>query len=93
MGAFHGVWLVILAALCGVATTDVQAQQPNKLQQSETVWKAMDNCKRQAWRQHPDYTREGNAKREEAMKLCLRASSAPPIAPPTPRESSGSSQR
>ncbi len=93
MGAFHGAWLVIPAALCAVAASDVQAQQPSKLRQSETVWKGMDNCKRQAWKQHPDYTPDSNAKREEAMKLCLQANSAPPISPLTPRERTGSSQR
>jgi len=53
----------------------------------------MDNCKRQAWKQHPDYTREDNAKRDEAVKLCLQANSAPPLSPLAPRESTGSSQR
>jgi hypothetical protein len=37
----------------------------------------MDNCKRQAWKQHPDYTREGNAKRDEAVRNCRGANNAP----------------
>lgn len=93
MGASHAARLVVLAALCGIAASGVHAQQPSKLKQSETVWKGMDNCKRQAWKQHPDYTREDNAKRDEAVKLCLQANSAPPLSPLAPRESTGSSQR
>ena len=93
MKAFHAAWLVTLSAICGVVALEAHAQQPSKLKQSETVWKGMDNCKRQAWRQHPDYTREGNAKRDETVRNCLGANNAPPISPLTPRESTGSSQR
>lgn len=67
----------------------------NGYNQSERVWKRMDNCKRQAWKQHPDYTREGNLKRDEALKHCLKASNAPPMSPLTqraPQERSGSSR-
>jgi len=81
MKAFHAASLVILSVLYGLAGSDVRAQQPNVLKQSEAAWKAMDNCKRQAWKQHPDYTREGNAKRDEAMRLCLQVNHAPPVTP------------
>jgi hypothetical protein len=93
MKAFHRSLLVVPIALCGVAISEVQAQQPNALKQSESAWKSMDNCKRQAWKQNPDYTPAGNAKRDEAMRLCLQTNHAPPISPLDPREQAGSSQR
>jgi len=79
MKASRAALLVALSTLGGVAASDVHAQQPNALKQSEAVWKTMDKCKRQAWKQHPDYTREGSAKREEAVTQCLRSSNAPPV--------------
>jgi hypothetical protein len=93
MMAFRAACLIGLSAICGVAAPAVHAQLYNKQKQSETAWKTMDDCKRQAWRQNPDYTPEGNAKRDEAMRLCLQANHAPPISPLKPRESTGSSQR
>jgi len=90
---FRPSLLVILAAVCGIAASEVHAQQPSELKQSETAWKAMDNCKRQAWKEHPDYTREGSARRNKAMRLCLQVNHAPPISPLDPREGTGSSQR
>jgi hypothetical protein len=94
MKAFHPSLLVVLIALCGVTASEVHAQMPNQLKQSESAWKGMDNCKRQAWKQNPDYTHEGNAKRDEAMRLCLQTNHAPPISPLDPRENvTGSSQR
>src|SRR5258708_37300849 len=78
MKASRAALLVVLSGLCGVAASAVHAQQPNALHQSEAAWKTMDKCKRQAWRQYPDYTREASAKREVAMTQCLRPSNAPP---------------
>jgi hypothetical protein len=93
MKAFHIALLITLSALYGAASSEVHAQQPNTLQQSEAAWKAMDNCKRRAWKQHPDYTQEGSTKRDEAMRLCLQVNHAPPISPLDPREGTGSPQR
>lgn len=45
-------------------------------------------AKHLAWKQHPDYGREANSKRDDVIKRCLLAGNAPPISPPTPRESS-----
>jgi hypothetical protein len=93
MKAFHPACFIILSAICGVAASPVHAQLYNKQKQSDTVWKGMDDCKRQAWKQNHDYTPEGNAKRDEAMKHCFGMSNAAPrISPLKPRESTGSSQ-
>ena len=46
-------------------------------QQSFAIWGRMDVCARQAARQFPDHTPDGNAKREEARLNCLRANHLP----------------
>ena len=88
--------LVALALLAG-AIPSARAQIPgyNGYTQSQRIWTRMDNCKRQAWKQHPDYTREDTAKRDEAVKHCLEANNMPTISPLTPhepQERSGSSR-
>ena len=88
--------LVALALICGSASS-ASAQMPgyNGNNQSERVWKRMDDCKRQAWKQHPDYTRDGSLKRDKAVRQCLAAGTEPPVSPLTPpaqQERSGSSR-
>jgi hypothetical protein len=51
-------------------------------QQSFGVWRAMQDCARQALKQFPDHTPEGNAKRESARQECLRANHLPVTAAP-----------
>ncbi len=53
---------------------------PRDIAARKGVWRAMDNCKRQAWKQHADYTSEGDAKRDQALKQCLEAQNLPPLA-------------
>src|SRR5258708_2442035 len=75
--------MLVALRLLGRAVPAERAQLPgyNGHHQSEHVWSRMDNCKRQAWKQHPDYTRESNAKRDEVVKHCLEANNAPPLSP------------
>jgi hypothetical protein len=47
-------------------------------------WKSADKCTRQAQTAFPDYTAEGNAKRDAALKACLDASGLPPREPLSP---------
>jgi hypothetical protein len=89
--------VLVALALVGGIVPGAHAQMPgyNGHSQSERIWSRMDTCKRQAWKQHPDYTREGSAKRDEAVKHCLQANSVPPVSPVAPRtlpERSGSSR-
>lgn len=99
MRAFRAASLVALSALCAVAASEASAQQqqrtyrPNRFQESERVWKSMDNCKRQAWKEHPDYTPEGSTQRDQAVRRCLDASNLPPVAPQSPPARSGSSRQ
>lgn len=50
--------------------------------QSFAVWGRMDDCAKQAAKQFPDHTPEGNAKREAARLECLRANRLPVNAAP-----------
>ena len=53
--------------------------------QSFAAWRAMQECAKQANKQFPDHTPEGNAKREAARQECLRAHRLPVSDPgPTP---------
>ena len=60
-------------------------------QQGQVVlnnWKAADKCAKQAQAAYPDYSAEGNAKRDAALKNCLNGSNlAPrqPLSQPPPR--------
>ncbi len=76
----------VLLAMAGGMATAASAQMPgyNGFNQSERIWKQMDFCKRQAWKEHPDYTREGSAERDKAVRHCLEARNAPPMSPSTP---------
>lgn len=73
-----------LVALSILAASDGHAQLPNKLNQTHNAWKMMDYCKRQAWKEFPDYTPEGSAKRDQAVKNCLNSAHLPPVVPPGP---------
>jgi hypothetical protein len=49
--------------------------------QSFAQWKQMENCAKSARKQFPDFTPEGNAKREAARQACLRANRLPVTEP------------
>ena len=89
--------MLVALALLGGGVAGASAQMPgyNGYNQSQRVWNRMDACKRQAWKQHPDYTQAESLKRDEAMRRCLAQNSAPPATPstpPAPQERSGSSR-
>jgi|SRR6185312_7443006 hypothetical protein len=91
-------YLVAVAlALASSSISSASAQLPgyNGYNRSERVWNRMDACKRQAWKQHPDYTHADSLKRDEAVRRCLALNDAPPVAPltpPAPQERSGSTR-
>jgi hypothetical protein len=47
-------------------------------QQMTATWKASDRCVAAARKAFPDYTPEGNAKRDAQLKLCLSSQNLPP---------------
>lgn len=79
---------LFLALASTGGSTAAKAQMPgyNGYNQSQRIWRQMDLCKRQAWKEHPDYTREGSAQRDQAVKHCLNAGHAPPMSPFAPRD-------
>lgn len=52
-------------------------------QQSFNVWRTMQDCARQANKQFPDHTPDGNTKREAARQECLRLHHLPVVPEPT----------
>ena len=44
-------------------------------------WKVMDECARKAQEAFPDFTQEGNAKRDARLKECLAQHNLPPRTP------------
>jgi hypothetical protein len=86
--------LVVIAASC-IAASESRAPlwgySPWK--QSESVWRLMDLCRRNALKQFPNYTPEDNAKRERAERQCQQANNLPYVSPQSPQASGGSSQR
>lgn len=46
-------------------------------QNAFAAWKTGDSCAQEAFKKYPDYTPEGNAKREEARRVCLRTHHLP----------------
>ena len=85
--------LVVGAACLGQLPAEAQIPGYSPWKQSDAVWKLRDQCRRSAFKQFPDYTAEGNAKRERAEQRCLEGNNLPTSPPPVPRESSGSSRR
>ena len=91
----YSVLVALVLAAGSISTVSAQMPGYNGYNRSQRVWKQMDACRRQAWKQHPDYTREDSLKRDEAVRRCLAMSNAPPEAPetpPAPQERSGTSR-
>jgi len=80
---FLAALILVLGALSAPSIARADATQS----QSFTIWHQMDECAKQANKQFPDHTPDGNAKREAARVECLRAHHLPVTAanpPPAP---------
>jgi hypothetical protein len=81
MKRFSVVSLLFLAVvLAGQASA---ASLPDA-KTSQAVWHQMDDCKRLAARQYPDYTPQSLAQRDRAAQRCLDSAHLPPLVPPVP---------
>jgi hypothetical protein len=78
--AVRSLALTVLLAPVAPRFAHADAQQ----QQSFGAWRQMGDCARQAAKQFPDHTPEGNAQRETARQNCLRVHHLPISAPPPP---------
>jgi len=92
MTGFRAAILVTLL-LSILAAPRIHAQQMSTRrsagEQSERVWKKMDDCKREAWKQNHDYTAEGVAARDRVLRYCLEAGNLPPISVEPPANHMG----
>lgn len=93
MKLIRALSIVVIGATCAAVPAEAQIPGYNPWKQSESVWKLRDICRRNAFKQFPDYTPEGNAKRDRAEQRCLESNNLPTSPPQAPRESSGSSRR
>jgi hypothetical protein len=63
---------------------------PNQ-KDADAAWKTASECSHAAFKKYPDYTPEGNAKREQARLECLRNHKLPAPAP-SPQAATGEPQ-
>ena len=89
MTSMRATRLVLAAALLlasAAALTPEAARADAQQQQNFTVWKQAQDCARRAFKQYPDYTPEGKAKREAARQECLRQRHLPVTPGPSPSQ-------
>ena len=71
-------YFVALACLVAVSLLPVSGRAETNQIQSFGVWKAEDNCAREAFKRSPDYTPEGNRKRDQLYRRCIDNGHLPP---------------
>lgn len=84
--------LVIVSLLLpavGVLALEASAASLPDVKTSQAVWHQMDNCKRLAVRQYPDYTPQSLAQRDRAEQRCLDSAHLPPHIPTAPTPGPG----
>ncbi|HUB96483.1 MAG TPA: hypothetical protein VL993_11220 [Stellaceae bacterium] len=77
-----------LLAIAVAATLPLMAAHADPNQKdADAAWKTASECAHAAFKKYPDYTPEGNAKREAARVECLRDHRLP--APAAPQAAAG----
>jgi hypothetical protein len=71
----RAVLFALCAGLWALAPLAARAGEQN--QESEEKWHAADLCTRAAFTKFPDYTTEGNVRRENYRRACLRFNGLP----------------
>ena len=70
---------IALTAFLAALTMPISAMAVSPYgQQMTATWKASDRCAAAARKAFPDYTPEGNAKRDAQLKQCLSSQNLPP---------------
>jgi hypothetical protein len=89
----RGRLLLLVAAACFPIAAAHADMMGDEFKRNSAVWSSSDVCARRAFKQFPDYTPEGNAKRDHAMQQCLAASHAPPRDPTNPKPAAAPDQQ
>jgi hypothetical protein len=71
----------LLLPVVGILAGQASAASMADVKTSQVVWRQMDNCKRLAVRQYPDYTPQSLAQRERAAQRCFDNARLPPVVP------------
>jgi hypothetical protein len=74
-GPPRAVLFALCAALWALAPLAARAGEQN--QESEQKWHSADLCTRAAFKKFPDYTAEGNVRRENYRRACMRFNGLP----------------
>lgn len=70
--------LALMLAILAGSVARADPETTTSAIRTERVWRAQDACAKKAFKQYPDYTPEGNAKRAQAKRLCLATGNLPP---------------
>jgi len=88
----HGkaAWLLVPAGALALALWVADAAADTRLDTANKHWHTADECNRQSFKQYPDYTADGAAKRDAFVRECLRNNHLPPVndaaQPQTPQQ-------
>jgi hypothetical protein len=75
---------MMLAIAVAAALPLIAARADPNQKDADAAWKTAGQCSQAAFKKFPDYTPDGNAKRESARLACLRDHKLPmPAAPQT----------
>jgi hypothetical protein len=89
----RGRLLLLVVAACLPIAAARADMMGDEFKRNSSVWRNNDLCARQAFKQFPDYTPEGNAKRDHAMQQCLAATPAPPRDSTNPKPAAAPDQQ
>ena len=76
MKILSGYHIAVLLAL-GAALSSLVPQAQAQYKESQKKWLLADVCTRAAFKKFPDYTLEGNARRENYRRACMRDNGLP----------------
>lgn len=87
--------LALMLAIVAGSVARADPESSTSSIRTERIWRAQDACAKKAFKQYPDYTPEGNAKRAQAKRLCLATGNLPPRdeQPVPPLRADGTSAR
>jgi hypothetical protein len=82
---------ILVLTILALAAAAVPARADPNQKDADAAWKTASECSHAAFKKYPDYTPEGNTKREQARVACLRDHKLPSPAP-SPQAAAGAPQ-